>query len=528
MTWFPGGTKLLVSGQGGTGIWGVWTVATVGGRVRKLQDTTGFAAISPDGSRIVFEKAGDLWQMGPTGEDLKRLPGASSGTSLQSPVGSADYANLAWSPDGRWVTYRRIRRMQQAGAGSPGAPDQSGTTILEARVPETGSVTTILDDPDLRSYVWLSATQIVLDRWEAPDRPFSNLWEIDIDPGKMRALGKPRRLTNWAGFAIEMMSSSPASRRLVITRRLDASVIVIGELEEHGDKLGAQRRLSSEERTEWPGGWSGDSKSLLFQSDRTGNMSIFRQSLDAQNAAPVATNPEDDRAPVFSPDGQWALYLSWPRSAAAIKVGRLMRVPIGGGSPEVVLETKGFPDSAQTSGRVVLTTNTGQPAFRCPSKVGAQCVLSEAQSNSVAFSAFSPVTSAAKSPMFQVTVKDPNAVTWSLSPDGSRIAYSEKDLHSATVHIRELGSDVTRDISLPDRAELTTIEWAADGKSLFATVFAPDGSSILHVTLDGRYQQIHKVAKDVETPRASPDGRYLAFGEVVSGSNVWLIEGFPK
>jgi hypothetical protein len=400
--------------------------------------------------------------------------------------------------------------------------------VLEARLADTGEVTTILDDPDLRGYVWLSATQIVADRWEAPDRPFSNLWEIDIDPREMRVLGKPRRLTNWAGFAIETMSSSPASRRLVIARRLDESVIFIGKLGEHGDTLGAQHRLSSEERTEWPGGWSADSTSLLFQSDRTGNMNIFRQALGAPNAEPVATNPEDDRAPVFSPDGRWALYFAWPRSADTVKVGRLMRTPIGGGSPGVVLETKGYPGSAQTSGRVVLTTNTGQPAFRCPSKAGVPCVLSEAESDAVAFSAFSPVTSAAKSTMFRITAKDPNRVSWALSPDGSRIAYSENDLHSATVHIRELGSGVTHDISLPGRAELTTIEWAADGKSVFTTHFAVDGSSILHVTLDGRYQQIHKVAKDVETPRASPDGRYLAFGEVVSNSNVWLIEGFPR
>jgi WD40 repeat protein len=400
--------------------------------------------------------------------------------------------------------------------------------VLEARLADTGGVTTILDDPDLRGYAWLSATHIVVDRWEGPDRPFSNLWEIDVDPRKMRTLDKPRRLTNWAGFAIEKMSSSPDTRRLVITKRLDASVIVVGELGDHGDTLSAPRRLSSEERTEWPGGWSADSKTLLFQSDRTGNMNIYRQALNAPNAEPVATNPQDDRAPGFSPDGRWALYLAWPRSADAVKVGRLMRTPIGGGSPEVVLETKGFPGSAQTSGRVILTTNTGQPAFRCPSKAGARCVLSEAESDSVVFSAFSPVTSAVKSTMFRIPAKDPNRISWSLSPDGSRIAYSESDLRSATLHIRELGSDVTHDISLPDRAELSTIEWAADGKSVFTTFFAPDGSSILHVTLDGRTHEIHRVPKDVETPRASPDGRHLAFGEVLSSSNVWVLEGFPK
>jgi hypothetical protein len=37
-----------------------------------------------------------------------------------------------------------------------------------------------------------------------------------------------------------------------------------------------------------------------------------------------------------------------------------------------------------------------------------------------------------------------------------------------------------------------------------------------------------KGAKEVEAARPSPDGHHLAFGDVVSASNVWLVEGFPK
>jgi len=39
---------------------------------------------------------------------------------------------------------------------------------LEARLPGDGRTATIFKDPDLRGYVWLSASKIVLDRWEAP------------------------------------------------------------------------------------------------------------------------------------------------------------------------------------------------------------------------------------------------------------------------------------------------------------------------------------------------------------------------
>jgi hypothetical protein len=118
-------------------------------------------------------------------------------------------------------------------------------------------------------------------------------------------------------------------------------------------------------------------------------------------------------------------------------------------------------------------------------------------------------------------------VAWDLSPDGSRIAYCERDLRSASIHIRELGRGMTRDIPIPGWVELSTLGWAADGKSLFVTNWAPAGSSLLHVTLNGRYRVLYKAAKEAELPKASANGRFLPFGEVVSASNVWLIEGLP-
>src|SRR5713226_5459907 len=172
---------------------------------------------------------------------------------------------------------------------------------------------------------------MVLDRWEAPDRPFSNLWHIDVDAQKMRALGKLRRLTNWAGFAIESISASRDGRVMAVTKRTDRSDVFIGELAEQGDRLGQLRRVSVEDRIEWPGGWSGDSKWLLFQSDRTGSMNIFRQRLGSTNPEPVVVDQNDNRGPLLSPDRQWVLYFAWPRSASQVTTARLMRKPVGSG-----------------------------------------------------------------------------------------------------------------------------------------------------------------------------------------------------
>jgi Tol biopolymer transport system component len=496
----------LISGQGGNGIFGTWALTPVGGEIRKLQDAT-VTAVSPDGSRIAFLKQQQIWQMGPGGENPTPL----------FPITEGRIAwNLSWSPDGRWLTYLRRRDGQAEGA------------VLEAHLPGAGSAAPIFEDPDMRGFSWVGSGHIVVDRWEDPDQPFSNLWEINMDSTTMRAQGKPRRLTNWAGFSVGSMNSSRDGKRLAVTKRLDQSDVFIGHLAESGSRLEHLQRFTVDDRVDWPGGWGGDSKWLLFQSDRTGRMGIFTQRVDTANAEAFVTNHDDNRAPLLSPDGQWVLYFAWQPSKAPVNATRLMRMPASGGSPEIVLEAVGIPGSPQKSNHVIVPTTTGQPAFRCPLRTGATCVLSEAGQNEVVFRSFTPVPGAAKSEIFRIQAKAPNLVTWDLSPDGAWIAYSESEPRSASVHVRELKRGVTQDISIPGLVELTTLAWAADARSLFVTNWAPAGSSLLRVTLDGKYSVLYTAAKEIELPKASPDGRSLAFGEVVSASNVWLIEGLVR
>jgi len=44
------------------------------------------------------------------------------------------------------------------------------------------------------------------------------------------------------------------------------------------------------------------------------------------------------------------------------------------------------------------------------------------------------------------------------------------------------------------------------------------------VPLDGETRLLYKGGYYVENPVPSPDGRYLAFGEVTLESNAWVIE----
>jgi hypothetical protein len=460
--------------------------------------------VSPDGSRIAFLKESAVWQMGPNAEEPVRVVTIPPGQAL---------VDLNWSPEGRWLgVLRRVR--------------ETGTAVLEVRLPGTTTATTVFEGRDLQGFCWLSAGHLVLNRWEAPNQPTSNLWELDVDPKNMTVMDSPRRLTNWAGFAVGGMSVPKAGGRLAIIKRADQSDVFVGELANHADTLLHPRRLTTDERNDWPGGWSADGRSLLFQSDRTGHTSVFRQRLDATNPESMVTGQDDNRGPSLSPDGQWLVYLAVRNSATPSKRWSLVRIPVGGGSPQTILETNGLTGFV-TSGYVLVPTSAGQPAFRCPTQPGASCVLSEATEKEVIFSAFDLKPSAARAEIFRMAVNNPNSVFWDLSPDGLRIAYGERGAVSSLIRVREIGQSAVHDILLPEWPELLTVGWSADGQSLFASNFAPTGSSVLHVSLDGTVRVLYKAAKEVELPKASPDGRHLAFGEVVSTSNVWLIEKLP-
>lgn len=405
---------------------------------------------------------------------------------------------------------------------------ETDPSVLEARLVENGRTTTILKDTDLRGYVWQSASRIVLNRWESPDKPYSNLWQIDVSPKEMKTIGAPRRLTNWAGFSVESLSASADGNSVALTRETDQSNIFVGQLTQRENSLSHLRRLSPEDRVEWPNAWGPDSETLLFQSDRTGNMNIYRQNINTSGAEAVIIDQSDNRESAFSPDKSWVIYFAWPRSTSHADAAKLMRRPVGGGSSELILEAKADPTSPQNRHWVVLPTMTGQPAFRCPSRGSRPCVLSESGSGELVFYSFALVPSAHRSELFRVHADDPNSVAWDLSPDGSKIAYAQYDWKSASIHVRELSTAAVRDILLKGLTELSTLTWSTDGKSWFATTPAITGSSLFHVTVDGQYHVLYKGAKEVEGARTSPDGRYIAFGDVVSASNVWLVEGLPK
>jgi len=105
--------------------------------------------------------------------------------------------------------------------------------------------------------------------------------------------------------------------------------------------MNAPRRLTNDEYADVPTAWTADSKAVLFYSTRNGTWGIFEQGISQETAEPVVTGPQLAVGPRLSADGAWVLYTEVPKTVDALGVtttGRLMRIPVSGGVPQLVLE----------------------------------------------------------------------------------------------------------------------------------------------------------------------------------------------
>ncbi len=509
MAWFQDGTNLLVSGPAGPQErTGLWVLPVTGGPMRKLEDDAWGAALSPDGSRVVFRRTSgmELWLVSSAGGEPRRLVTAPPGYSFEEA--------LAWSPDGRRIAY--LKRNE------PG-----DSFAIESHDLATGRNAVILADPRVRYFCWARDGRVIYARMEGPPlETSSNLWELRTDPRTARARGRSRRLTHWAGFQLAHLDISRDERRLALTRSHSNSDLYLGEFDSRGAGLRKPRRLTFDERVDWPAGWTRDSQAVLFYSDRNGEVDIFRQSVTAREAQSLVSGPEDKRDARESPDGRWILYLAWSKAGGQVRTGEgcLKRIPVSGGQPEVVFRVAGYPGPARVPGdRRFTLGSAGHPRFRCPTVPDAPCVLSELVQRQVVFTSFDPSGGRQKE-LARIDV-DPSVYTfWDLSPDGQWIAFGAREEGSGRIRLLSLAGQASREISAGGWTHLEFVAWAPDGKALYATGWASNGPPLLRVSVDGGTKLLYKGGYYVENPVPSPDGRYVAFGEVTLESNAWVIE----
>jgi serine/threonine protein kinase/Tol biopolymer transport system component len=499
--WFPDGTQLLADVMEPGGHGSMWSVSVLGQSAHELREGAFGQVVSPDGTHIAFSPASgtsehdrEIWMMGSQGDNPQRV----LALGQNEPVTST-----CWSPDGQRLAYIRVERSPEKRQSSIETCDLKG----ENRTLVVSEANRYFED-----FWWLPDGRIVYSRQEAQQSNDANLWQIGINHRGLPT-GQPRRITQWAGTGIDGLTASADGKRLVMLKHTSQGQVYLGELSAGGTRLNPPRRLTNDEATDYPQAWTADSKAVLFISDRGGGWGIFKQGIGQDTAEPVVTGPQHN--PGFlclSPDGAWVVYMERPKTVHPSTPIPLMRIPVGGGVPQFLLETRNAE---------------GVACSRAPASL---CVLVETSQDRKLYTltAFDPLKGRGK--VLTTIERDPSGnYYWDLSPDGSTFAISRG--YEAEIHIRflALSGGLASEITVKSWPNIIDgLAWSPDGKGLYLSSLSPQAVTLLYVDLKGKARLLQQ-EKGIKGPAfavPSPDGRNLAICEIVVNGNVWMLEGF--
>jgi hypothetical protein len=192
----------------------------------------------------------------------------------------------------------------------------------------------------------------------------------------------------------------------------------------------------------------------------------------------------------------------------------MMRVPLAGGTPQVLFEEPGINN------------------FQCARAPARACLFSKFVEGAMMFFKFDPSTGARKE-WISVSAESPEweGYNWTLSPDGKMVALSKGKMHVSTnadVRLVPLEGGSEKVLHVTGWAGLSTIDWAADSKSLWASArLGGETRTLVNIDLQGHAKPV----LEEKTPHVgwaipSRDGKRLAILEAAGDSNVWLLEGF--
>ena len=505
-TWFPDSVHMVValavSGQASS----LWAISVLGGAARKLSDEGHGPAVSPDGVQVAFlkgrETRGQLWVMAADGALPRKLAGKAGDI----------FGSLAWSPDGEHIAYTKAHYTYGYGAQAVIEVldlnnQRSHPTALREQYDESRSLLSAhnLDAPLL----WTADNRLIYTLIEAPPRQAeSNLWAVPLNQ-QAEVSGAATRLTNDPGV-VAGISVSTDGKRLALLKGVPQPDVYVAKLEEHGTRLGEPRRLTLDDRQDFPFDWTADGKAVIFASDRTGSFNIYSQAIDQTVPELLVGGRETSTLPRLSPDGSQLLYLIYPTWGDTNSPIPLMRVPLTGGTPQRVLESRSI---------------SNHQCSRMPATV---CIFSEAGDRELTFFTFDPLQGRGAQ-IFQIKDEVPALYNWSLSPDGAMLALAKGKWGEERPKVRlvPLKGGAERWINIDGWPGVGSLDWAADGKSIWVVSSGEEGNALLNVDLQGHIRPIWQPKKmTMGWAIPSRDGRYLALRVASGSANVWMLENF--
>ncbi len=515
VSWFPDGTKLLLSRaeerwiqvkgqttqQSDTSL---WSISLLGGTPQKIVDHAIFPSVSPDGLLVAFNRfdlerqTADIWVVNVNGEMPRRIRASSQPNQ--------GYYGPVWSSTGQRFFYLRDYNKAQWLESC----DLRGEQVTNIFPSKTG-LEYDYGWEGFQSFCWAPDGRIIFSMKEK-GLTAANLWEIKVNAATGRPLSQARRFTEWTSFStvyIGSLSITSDGKQLAVLRENLQTDVYVAELGPGGKAMKNPRRLTLVETDDAVWDWTTDSRAVLFESNRNGNRDLFKQDIGQTEAETIVVSPENESHPNLSPDGAFILYLVSEK--AGPDATRLMRIPVGGGPPELVL-----------SGEKIRN-------FSC-AREAKLCVVAEEEDGKQVLTTFDPV----KGRGDKLPSSDyPNFERGILSPQGRLIDKLKSGPEGLQIRVRSVTGGSAQEITFKNlTGDYTFSGWSPDGKGIYLAEHPSSDSKdlILYAGLDGHSQVLWKRGANrgqgIEYPIPSPDGRYLAFTLGTSESNAWLLENF--
>jgi DNA-binding winged helix-turn-helix (wHTH) protein/Tol biopolymer transport system component len=504
VSWFPDSTRMLVTRSEGPGYKPeLWWESALGGEAHKIIDDGEQGAVSPVGTKIAFLRGEynkqELWVMDADGEHAEKLAGA-----------GGEFGSVTWSPDGRYLACLHHEGYIK------GASEDVSVEIYEPMRKGIGdsygeSHVVLRNSRLWNALAWTRDNRLIYSLSEPPpNRTDSNLWAQKIDPITFQPAGVPVRLTSGPDGKFRLTLSAD-TKQLTYLRTTYSPHVYVAELNGTAGHVGALQQLSLDERGNYPYDWTADGKSLIFKSDRDGSFHLFKQALDERVPELLAGGDDNVLIARMDPKGLAVLYLlTAPPSDYLSKNMRIMRLPLSGGVPQLVLSGASISN------------------FQCSRRLSDVCVLSmHGPDGGLTFYTFDS-QSGMKTFLTTIRDQDWSMFNWSLSPDGTMLAVTKHRAGApAEISILRLAGG-ERTIPVSGWFSTDCIDWAADGRSVWVKATSSSGTpTLLRVTLSGK---ITPVLQEDEMVLGwaipSPEGRHIAIWKGEQSSNAWLLEGF--
>ncbi len=447
----------------------LYRIPLLGGQRRKLiAYADGGLTVSPDGRKLAFTRIDR--QKGTTSIVVAETDGTNEQTISSTDLDSMFYS-LDWAPDGNSIVYSFKRHAQ----------DREYWYLAE--IPATGGAEQRIGEP--------SDSTILMAKW-LPDKSGLLVSAVDETTRQPQIYavsypdGAKRRITNdfsgYSGF------STTADGRSIVLPHLNSNR-QIWELPNGNTGSATQISKGSEKHFESIS-WLRN-EYLVFDEDEDSSFdkfNIYRMRPDGTDSEQLTFGPGNNTQPTVSPDGETIVFVS-SRSGKS----QLWRMDADGRN------VTQLTDLANNVIRPVFSPD-GQTIFFSVSVAG-KCNIWQAS-----------VNGGASSPVI-----DEDVYRWTVSPDGSHLAYSTHDKQAKIVqtHIHSLHQNQT-ELVLNISPE-TWMEWSNDGEAIYFNTAKDAAQNIWRQSLDGaksRPVTTFDTQQVFDTQRVfrfawSPDGKNL-------------------